>query len=200
MVTMSSRCQEAVESSPYPVKKGTQCARSSVRSKPQQSKTQITGAGGLPRRPSRRRRPHLARATRKQAPPEVLRQDSRPIRERRPLMHRKARPTPSSRRARGLSLGEPPTLPRSRGRRSGTTWRGAFKHASLRKVRVKGDQTLRSSSQGTPKSYKSPESCAAAAAYLSWPHIQARMEDYASASTYEGSTELRPRSAYGLRP
>ena len=136
----------------------------------------------------------------KQAPPEVLRQDLRPIREHRPLAHRKAHRGPSSGRARGLSLGEPPTLPRSRGRRSGTTWRGAFRHASLRKVQVKGDQTLRSSSQGTPKSYKSPESCAAAAAYLPWPHIQARMEDCASASTYQGSTELRPRSAYGLRP
>ena len=49
-------------------------------------------------------------------------------------------------------------------------------------------------------SYKSPESCAAAAAYLPWHHIQARMEDCASVSMYQGSTELRPRSAYGLRP
>lgn len=199
MVTMSSKCQEAVESSPYPVKKGTQCARLSVRSKLQQSKIRITGAGGLSRRPSRRR-PYLARATRSQAPLEVLRQDLCPIRERRPLMHRKARPAPSSGKARGLSLEEPPTLPRSRGRRSGTTWRGAFKHASLMKAQVRGDQTLRSSLQGTPMSYKSPESCAAAAAYLPWPHIQARMEDCASASTYQGSTEPRPSSAYGLRP
>ena len=164
MVTMSSRCQEAVESSPYPVKKGMQCAHLSVRSKPQQSKTQITGAGGVPRRPSRRRRPHLARATRRQAPPEVLHQDSRPIRERHTLTHRKACPAPSLGRARGLFLGEPPTLPRSRGRRSGTTWRGASRQVSLRKVQGKVDQTLRSSSQESPRSYRSRESCAAAVA------------------------------------
>ena len=49
-------------------------------------------------------------------------------------------------------------------------------------------------------SYKSPESCVEAAAYLLWPRIQARMEDCASASMYQGSIELHLRSAYGLRP
>ena len=163
---MSSRCQEVVESSPYPVKKGTRCVHLSTRSKPQQSKTQTTGTEDFPRRPLRRRRFRLAQATRRQAPPEVLRQDLRPIRERHPLSHRKAHPAPSSGRARGLFLGEPPTLPRSRGRRSGTTWRGASRHVSLRKVQGKEDQTLRSSSQATLRSYRSRESCAAAAACL----------------------------------
>ena len=48
-------------------------------------------------------------------------------------------------------------------------------------------------------SYKSPESCAAAAAYLPWPHIQARMEDCASASMYQGSTKSLRRGASGPR-
>ena len=161
---MSSRCQEAVESSPYPVKKGMECVHLSARSKPQQSNTRTTKMEDFPRRPLRRRRFRLAQALRRQAPPEVLRQDSRPIRERRPLTHRKAHPVPSSGRARGLVLGEPPTLPKSRGRRSGTTWRGASRHVSLRKVQGKEDQTLRSSSQETPRSYRNRKSCAAAAA------------------------------------
>ena len=164
MVTMSSRCREAVGSSLYPVRKGTQCVHLSVRSKPQQSKTQITGAEDFPRRPLRRRRLRLAQAIRRQAPPEALRQDSRPFKERHPLSHRKARPAPSSGSARGLFLGEPPTLPRSRGRRSGITWRGASRHVSLRKIQGKEDQTLRSSSQEITRSYKSQESCTAAAA------------------------------------
>ena len=165
MDTMSSRCQEAVESSPYPVKKGTQCAHLSARPKPQKSKTQTIETEDFPRRPLRRRRFRLAQALRRQAPPEVLRQDLRPIRERHPLSHRKARSAPSSARAQGLFLGEPPTLPRSRGRRSGTTWRGASRHVSLRKVQGKEGQTLKSSSQETLRSYRSQESCAAAAAY-----------------------------------
>ena len=77
---MSSRCQEAVESSPYPVKKGTQCVHLSARSKPQQSKTRTTGMEGFSRRPLRRRRFCLAQAIRRQAPPEVLCQDLHPIR------------------------------------------------------------------------------------------------------------------------
>ena len=47
--------------------------------------------------------------------------------------HRKARPAPSSGRARGLSPGGPPTWLRSRGRRLGTTWRRVSKHVFLRK-------------------------------------------------------------------
>ena len=166
--------------------------------KPQQSKTQITGAEDFPRRPLRRRRLRLAQAIRRQAPPKALRQDSRPFRERHPLSHRKAHPMPSSGWARWLFLGEPPTLPRSRGRRSGTALRGASRHVSLRKVQGKEDQTLRSSSQETPRSYRSRESCAAAAACLPWPHIQARMVGCASASTCQGSTKPRLRSTSSL--
>ena len=47
--------------------------------------------------------------------------------------HRKARPAPSSGRARGLSPGGPPTKLGSRGRRLGTTWRRVSKHVSLKK-------------------------------------------------------------------
>ena len=163
MGTMSSTCQEAAESSPCPVKKGMPCVHLSTRSKLRQSKTRTTVMEDFLRRPLRRRRFRLTQAIRRQVPPEVLGQDLRPIRERHPLLHRKARPAPSSGRAWGLFLGEPPTLPRSRGRRSGTTWRGASRHVSLRKVQEKENQTLWSSSQETPRSYRNRESCAEAA-------------------------------------
>src|SRR4051812_15988381 len=48
-------------------------------------------------------------------------------------LHRKARPPPSSGRARGLSPGGPPTWLSSRGRRLGTTRRRVSKHVSLKK-------------------------------------------------------------------
>ena len=85
-------------------------------------------AGGFPRPPPRRRRHRPARPLRRQAPlgPRLPRGNLLPS-------HRKARPAPSSGRARGLSPGGPPTWLGSRGRRLGTTWRRVSKHVSLKK-------------------------------------------------------------------
>ena len=71
--------------------------------------------------------------------------------------HRKARPAPSSGRARGLSPGGSPTSPRSRGRRLGTTWRRVSKHVSLKEEQGKEGQTLRSLARPF-RSYMSQES------------------------------------------
>ena len=137
MVTMSSRCQEAVESSHCLVKRETRCVLWSVPFKPHQLKTQIIGAEGFPRLSLRRRRHRLVRSLGRKAP-----QDPRPFRGCLLLSHRKARLAPSSSKARGLSPGGPSTLLRSRGRRSGTTWRRVSKHVSLRKEQGKEGKPL----------------------------------------------------------
>ena len=155
---MSSRCQEAVESSQCLVRRGMQCVSLSVLFKPRQSKTQSTGAEDFPRQSLRRRRHHLVRTLGRQALLMALCQDPRPFKGRLLLSHRKARPTPPSSKARGLSPGGPSTLPRSRGRRSGTTWRRATKRVSLRKEQGKEGQTLRSSSARSFGSCRSQES------------------------------------------
>ena len=106
---------------------------------------------------------------------------------------------PSSGRARGLFLGEPPTLPRSRRRRSGTTWRGASRHVSLRKARGKESPTLRSSSPRPPRNCKTQGPCTATAAHEAQLPIQVRMPGCASASTFQGSIGPLLRSFSGLR-
>ena len=158
---MSSRCPEAAESSRCLVKREMLCVLWSALFKPRQLKTQITGAGGFPRMPLRRRRHRLARPLGRQAP-----QGPRLFRGCLLLSHRKARPAPSSSKARGLSPGGPSTLLRSRGRRSGTTWRRVSEHVSLRKEQSKEGRTLRSSSVRSHRSCRSQESCTAAAACL----------------------------------
>ena len=67
-----------------------QCVLLSVPSRPRQSKTQITGAGAFPRQSLRRRRHHLARTIKRQAPPGASCQDPCPFKARLPLSHRKA--------------------------------------------------------------------------------------------------------------
>ena len=158
MATMSSICQEAVESSQSPARRRMQCVLSSMPSRPQQSKTQITGAGVSPKQSLRRRRHRLVRTIRRKAPPVALCQDPRPFKGHLLLSHRNTRPTPSSGKARGLSPGGPSTLPRSRGRRSGTTWRCASKHVSLGKEQGKEGQTRGSSSARSFRSCRSKES------------------------------------------
>ena len=158
MATMSSRCREAVESSQCLARKGMQCVLLSVPSRPRQLKTQITGAGGSPRRSLRRRRLHLAQALARQVPSEALRQHPHPFKGLHTLSHRKARPALSSGLAHGLCLGEPLTFSRSRGRRSGTIWRHVSKHVSLRKEQGKEGQALGSSSREAFRSCRSQES------------------------------------------
>ena len=160
---MSSRCQEAVESSRCLVRRGMWCVLLSMIFKPQQSMTPTAEMKAL-WRPSPRRSSHAVQDLRRMASRQGPYQDQRPSQGHLPPSHRKARPAPSSGRAQGLFLGELLTLPRSRGGRSGTTWRGTSRHISFKKVQGKEDQTLRSSSQETPRSYRSRESCAAAAA------------------------------------
>ena len=126
-------------------------------------------------------------------------QDRRPSQGHLPPSHRKACPVPSSGRARGLSSGGPPTLPTSRGRRSGTTWRRASQHVSLRRSPREERLALKSSSPRLPKSFKKQEPCAATAAHLAQLPIQARMAGYASASTFQGSIGPHLRSFSGLR-
>src|SRR4051812_32612533 len=141
MATMSSRCQEVAESSLCPVKKRMRCVPWSEPFKPRHWKTRIAEAGGFPRPPPRRRRRHRPdRPLRRRAPqgPRLPKGNLLPS-------HRKAPPAPSSGRARGLSPGGPPTWPRSRGRRLGTTWRRVSKHVSLKKEQGKEGQTSRSS-------------------------------------------------------
>ena len=106
---------------------------------------------------------------------------------------------PSLGKAWGLSLGEPLILPRSCGRRSGTTWRRALRHVSLRKSLGVESPTLRSSSPRPLRSFRKQEPCAAIDACLAWLPIQARMAGCASASTTQGSIELHLWSASGLR-
>ena len=68
-------------------------------------------SGNLPKATPRRRRRHLAQGLRRQAPPEAPCQDLRPSKGCLPPLHRKAHPTPSSGRARGLSSRGTRTLP-----------------------------------------------------------------------------------------
>ena len=127
------------------------------------------------------------------------RQDQRPLQGRLPPSHRKERPTPSSGRARGLSSGGPQTLPTSRGRRLGTTWRRASQHVSLRRAQGKECPPPRSSSQTPPRNCKKEEPCAATAAHKAQLPIQARMPGCVSASTSQGSTRPHLRSVSGHR-
>ena len=150
---MSSRCQEAVESSRCLVTRGMLCVLWSVLFRPRQSMTQITRAEGFPRQSLRRRRHRLVRTLGRQAP-----QSPWPFQWHLLLSHRKAHPAPSLSKARGLSPGGPSTLLRSQGRRSGTTWRRVSKHVSLRKEQGKEGQTLRSSSARSFRSCRSQES------------------------------------------
>ena len=151
-------------------------------------------------RPSPRRRSNYsAQDLSGAAPLAVPHQDQRPRLGRLPPLHRKARPAPFSGRARGLSSGGPPTLPRSRGRRSGTTWRRALRHVSLRRTQGEERPPLRSSSPRPLRNYKTQGPCVAIAAHQAQLPIQARMSGYASASTSQGSTEPHLRSTSGLR-
>ena len=129
--TTSSRCREAAGSSRSHVKKDKRCAPSSVPSKLQQSTTPTTEVRAL-RRPSPRRSSCAAQDLRRMATRQEPHQDQCPSQGRLPPSHRKARPAPSSDRARGLSSGGPQTLPTSRGRRLGTTWKRASQHMFLR--------------------------------------------------------------------
>ena len=126
-------------------------------------------------------------------------QDQRPSQGRLPPSHRKARPAPSSGRARGLSSGGPQTLPTSRGRCLGTTWRRASRHVSLRRTQGKECPPLRSSSPRPLRNCKKQEPCAATDAHKARLTIQARVLSCASASTSQGSTGPHLRSASGLR-
>ena len=92
--------------------------------------------------------------------------DMHPSKGRHPPSHREARPAPSSGKAWGLSPGGPQTLPRSRGRHSGTTWRRALRHVSLKKAWGKEGPTLRSSSPRPLRSCRNQESYASIATYL----------------------------------
>src|SRR3954470_2262227 len=153
MATTSSRCLEAAESSRCPVKRKTRCVPWNELFRPHHWKTRIAEAGGFPRPPPRRRRHRQARHLRRRDPQGLCL--PRGIL---PPSHRKARPAPSSGRARGLSPGGPPTWPRSRGRRLGTTRRRASKRVSLKKEQGKEGQTLRSSSTRPFKNYINQES------------------------------------------
>ena len=163
---MSSRCREATESSQSPAKRRMRCALLNVPSKLHQSRTETARVRTLLRQFLRRRRHHLAQGLRRLASPEAPRQDLRPCKGRLPPSHRKARPAPSLGKTQGLSPGGPQTSPRSQGRRSGTTWRRALRHVSLRKAWGKEGPTLRSSSPRPLKSCRNQESYAAIAAYL----------------------------------
>ena len=105
-----------------------------------------------PRRKSSCSTKGLRRAASPAAPPQDLRMG------RLPPSHRKARPAPSSSRARGLSSRGPSTLLRLRGRRLGTTWRRVLKHVSLEKEQGKEIQSLKSSSARPFRSYSGQES------------------------------------------
>ena len=157
MVTMSSRCRDAAESSQSPAKRRMRCALSSVPFKMHQLRTQTVRAGTLRRRFLGRRRHHPAQGLRRLTSSEAPLQDLRPCKGRLPPSHRKARPAPSSGKARWLSPGGPQTLPRSRGRRSGTTRRRASRHVSLKKAWGKEGPTPRSSSPRPLRSFKNQE-------------------------------------------
>ena len=122
------------------------CAPSSAPSKLHQSRTRTARARTLRRLSPRRRRHRSAQGLRRLASHEVSHQDQRPCKGRLLPPHRKVRPAPSSGRARGISSGGPQTLPKSRGRCSGTTWRRASRHVSLRKSQGVKSPTLRNSS------------------------------------------------------
>ena len=126
-------------------------------------------------------------------------QDRHPLQGCLPPPHRKARPAPSSGKARGLSSGGPQTLPTSRGRRLGTTWKRASWHTFLRRAQGKEHPPLRSSSRRPLRNCKKQEPCAATAAHKAQLSIQARMPGCVSASTSQGSTGPHLRSASGLR-
>ena len=158
MDTMSSRCQEEVESSPYPCEERDAVCSLEHAFQATTIKDPDPETEDFPRRPLRRRRFRLAQAIRRQVPLEVLHQDLCPLRERHPLSHRKARLAPSSSKAQGLPPGGPPTSLRSRGRRLGTTWRRVSKHVSLKKEKGKEGQTLGSSSARPFRNYRSQES------------------------------------------
>ena len=121
------------------------CAPSSVPSKLQQSTTPTAEVRAL-RRLSPRRSSCAAQDLRRMAMRQEPHQDQRPSQGRLPPSHRKARPAPSSGRARGLSSGGPRTLPTSRGRRLGTTWKRASRHMFLRRAQGRECPPLRSSS------------------------------------------------------
>ena len=159
------------------------CDPSSVPSKPQQSMTPTSRASTLLRPPPRRRSSCAMKGLRQAAPC----QDRRPRLGRLPPSHRKAHPAPYSGRASGLSSGGPQTFPKSRGRRSGTTWRHALQHVSLRKSQGVESPTLRSSSP-RPLRSSSPRPCAATTAHEAQLPIQAKMAGCASALTSQGST------------
>jgi len=164
-----------------------------------QSMTPTARARTLPRPSPRRRSSCAVQDLRRVASRLEPRQDQRPLQGRLPPSHRKARPAPSSGRARGLSSGGPQTLPTSRGRRLGTTWRRASRHVSLRRTQGKECPPLRSSSPRPLRNCKTQGPCAATAAHEAQLPIQARMPGCASASTSQGSTGPHLRSASGLR-
>lgn len=132
------------------------------------------------------------------APPVALLQDPCQRLGRLPPTHREACLVPSSGRARGLSFGGPRTWPTSRGRRSGTTWRRASRHVSLRRTLGEERPTLRSSSPRHLSSVRKQEQYAATVAHLVLLPTQARVASYTSASTSQGSTVPHLRSASGL--
>ena len=181
MVTMSSRCQEAAESSRSHAKKEIRCAPSSAPFKLQQSTTPTAEMKAL-RRPSPRRSSCAVQDLRRVATQLEPRQDQRPLQGRLPPSRRKARPAPSSGRARGLSSRGPQTLPTSRGRRLGTTWRRVSRHVSLRRTHGKECAPLRSSSLRPHRNWKTQEPCAATAAHKAQLPIQARMPGCVSPS------------------
>lgn len=136
MATTSSRCREVAESSWYLAKKETRCAPSSAPSKLHQLKTLTAQVRSTLLRPTPRRSSYSALGLRGAAPPAAPLEDPlQRLGHLRPL-HRKARVAPSSGWARGLSSRGPRTWPTSRGRRSGTTWRHASRHVSLRRTPI----------------------------------------------------------------
>ena len=145
------------------------CAPLSAPFKRQQSTTPTAEVKAL-RRPSPRRSSRTVQDLRRMASRQEPRQDQRPLQGRLPPLHRKARPAPSSGRARGLSSGGPQTLPTSRGRRSGTTWRRVSRHVSLRRTLCKECPALRSSPPRYLRGFRKQEQYAVTAAHLAAPH------------------------------
>ena len=137
----------------------------------------------------------LGGGLRRAAPQVAPRQDQRPHLGRLPLSHRKTRPAPSSGRAQGLSSGGPQTLPTSRGRRLGTTWRRVSRHVSLRRTQGKECPPLRSSSPRPHRNCNTQEPGAATAAHRAQLTTQARVLSYAPASRSQGLTGPHLRNA-----
>ena len=144
-----------------PCEERERCAPSSAPSKLQQSTTPTAKARALLRPSPRRRSSCAVPDPRRVATQLEPHQDQRPLQGRLPPSHRKARPVPSPGRAWGLSSGGPRTLPTSRGRHLGTTWRRASQHVFLRRTQGKERPPLRSSSPRQLRNCKTQGPCAA---------------------------------------